>query len=103
MLKLQPFPTFKCPAHISIAGQERPIEIEVEFKYFGKKDLAAYYAGLAGKSDADGLSEIMVGWGKVDAPYSREALETLLENYPRSAADLFEAFRRELLEAKRKN
>lgn len=103
MFKLQTNPTFKAKVGISVAGQARPAEIEAEFKYLSKAAIAAYFDQLAGKSDAEALAEILVGWSGVDAPYSAEALALLLDSYPAAATDLFDAFRRELIEAKRKN
>ena len=103
MFKLQPNPTFKVKVPISVAGEKRQPEIEVEFKYLNKERVKEYFDGLQGKTDAEALGEIIVGWSGVDEPYSIAALELLVVNYPAAAADLFEAFRRELLEAKRKN
>jgi hypothetical protein len=103
MFKLQPKPTFKAKVGISIAGAPRPAEIEVEFKYLSKDGIKTYFDGLPGKADSEALSEIIVGWAGVDEPYSIAALEMLLDNYPAAASDLFETFRHELLEGKRKN
>lgn len=103
MFKLQPNPTFKTKVGISIAGQARPAEIEIEFKYLSKGSIKDYFDRMEGKTDADALGEIIVGWGGVDQAYDAESLALLLSNYPAAAADLFEAFRKELLEAKRKN
>lgn len=103
MLKLKPNPTFKAKVAISVAGEQRLPVIDVEFRYLDRDSVQNYFENLRGKTDAEGLSEIVVGWSGVDAPYSAEALATLLNSYPAAAADLFEAFRRELLEAKRKN
>jgi hypothetical protein len=103
MFKLQPNPTFKAKVSISVAGEKRLPEIEIEFKYLNKEAIKKYFEDIAGKSDAEALSEIIVGWSGVDQPYSAEALTLLVDNYPAAAADLFETFRKELLEAKRKN
>lgn len=103
MFKLQPNPTFKAKAGISIAGQARPAEIEVEFRYLSKDALKGYFDSLPGKTDAEALAEIVVSWSGVDQAYSAEALALLVDNYPAAATDLFETFRKELLEAKRKN
>ncbi len=103
MFKLQSNPTFKAKVDISVAGQARPAEIEVEFKYLSKAAIKEYFDRLQGKDDAEALVEIVVGWSGVDEAYSAESLALLINNYPAAAADLFEAFRRELLEAKRKN
>ncbi|MDP2792557.1 MAG: phage tail assembly chaperone [Sulfurisoma sp.] len=103
MFKLQPAPTFKAKVGISIAGQARPNEIEVEYRYLTKEAIKTYFDNLQGKADADALAEIVVGWSGVEEAYSPEALSLLIDNYPAAASDLFDAFRRELLEAKRKN
>lgn len=104
MFKLQPNPTFKAKVAISVAGQVAPAQIEVEFKYLSRPQVRDYFESLGGgKTDAEALSEIIVGWSGPDQAFSREALEMLLDNYPASGSDLFETFRRELLESKRKN
>lgn len=103
MFKLQPNPTFSTKVGISIAGQEKPEEIEVEYKYLTRPAVRAYFEGIGNKSDVEALSEIIVGWSGPDAAYGTDALDALLTNYPASAGELFETFRRELLESKRKN
>lgn len=103
MLKINPNPTFWAKVGISIAGQAQPEQIEVEFRYLNKEAVKTYFEGIAEKSDAEALAEIIANWRGVDEAYSADALQRLLANYPPAAFDLFEAFRRELLEAKRKN
>lgn len=103
VFKLQPNPTFKATVALSVPGEPDPSCIEVEFRYLGKRAAKEYFGGLGGKSDAEALGGLIVGWAGVDAPYSADALAQLLDNYPASAGELFEAYRVELLEAKRKN
>jgi hypothetical protein len=103
MFKLQPKPTFKARVPITIPGEVRPAEIEVEFKHMTVDGVQNYFENLGGKKDAEALSEIVVGWSGVDAPYDADALATLLNNFPSASAAMFEAFRRELFEARRKN
>jgi len=103
MFKLQPNPTFKMPIGISVAGQAAPTEIEVEFKYLTKSKVREFFDKLGGKEDAAALAEIIVGWSGIDEPFTKKALAALVDNYPAAAMDLFDGFRRELLEAKRKN
>lgn len=101
--KLQPNPTFKVPVDISVPGATEPARIEIEFRHLGRKAIEAYFRDAAGKPDAEGLAGIIVGWEGVDTLYSPEALGQLLDAYPASAIEIVEAYRRELLEAKRKN
>lgn len=101
--KLQPNPTFKVKVAISVAGEKRSPEIEVEFKYLDKDEVKAFFDSLQGKEDVETLGEIVVGWSGVDTAFSAEALALLLKKYPAAGADLFNVFRRELLESKQKN
>ena len=46
---------------------------------------------------------MFVGWEGVDEKFSPEALATLLDNYPSSAKNIFEAYNKGLFEGKQKN
>ena len=103
MFKLQPNPTFKARVPITIPGQPKPADVEMEFKHLSREAVKTYFEQLPGKTDAEALDEIVVGWSGVDQAYSTEALAVLLDNYPSAAASIFETFRRELFEARAKN
>lgn len=105
MFKLQPNPTFSAKVPLSIPGQAKPAEIEVEFKFLTRKKVAEFYERLRteSKEDADALAEIIVGWKGIDEAYSPEALAMLLDNYPAASRDLFASFNRELMESRQKN
>lgn len=103
MFKIVPKATFSAEVALSVPGEANPATITVDFKHLSKGAIRDYFAGLEGKTDAEALGAIVAGWQGVDTPYDQEALAALLDNYPAAAGELFEAFRRELLEAKRKN
>lgn len=103
MFKLQPNPTFKTKVQLSVAGQSKGVEIEVEFKYLTKPQFAELFDNVDGKSDIDVLSQIIVGWSGVDQAYSTESLALLLDNYIPAAGELIEAFVNGLRMAKQKN
>lgn len=103
MFKIQPNPTFKAAVALSIPGQSVQVSIEVEFRHMSKSAMRDYFATLAQRTDADALAEIIVGWSGVDTAFDHDALAALLDNYPAAAGELFEAFRRETLESRRKN
>lgn len=103
MFKLQPNPTFFAKVGIPIAGQEKLEIIDVEYKYLTRTALKSYFEGLKGKTDAQALGEIVIGWRIPDVEFSASALETLIDNYPAAAEAFFESFKAELMEAKRKN
>lgn len=103
MFKLQPKPSFwaKCP--VNIPGETKPAALEIEFRWLGKTGIKDFFENLEGKTDIEALSQIVLNWKGVDAEYSRENFESLLENYPQAAMAIFEGFRSEALEAKAKN
>lgn len=103
MFKPQPNPTFEAVVGLSVAGQEKLEDIKVEFKYLNKPALSAFFGAIGGKTDAEALAEIIVGWNIKDYPYSEQNLADLLDNYPAAAKEFFETFRKELMESKRKN
>lgn len=102
MFKLQPNPTFTSKVSISVPGG-KAVQVGIVFRHLSRKALKDYFAGLEGRADEDALAEIVTGWEGIDAPYSAENLATLIDNYPGAAMELFDAFRRDLLDAARKN
>lgn len=103
MFKLQPNPTFKAFVALSVPGEAKQTSIEVEFRHLSKSAMRDYFATLADRTDADALTEIIVGWSGVDTAFDHDALAAMIDNYPAAAGELFEAFRRETLESRRKN
>lgn len=109
MFKLIPNPTFKAPVPLSAAGVEKPIAITVEFRHKTATGLKAWLSSAPNRADVDLLDEVIAGWSGMqgadgaEAPYSRDALSTLLENHPASKWELLGAYQAELTEAKRKN
>ena len=103
MFKLQPNPTFKARVPITIAGQDKPAMVEMEFRHFSREAVKEFFESLPGKDDADALAQIIVGWSGVDAAYSAEALATLINNFPSASGSIFKVFSSELFEARTKN
>ncbi|MBZ0106145.1 MAG: phage tail assembly chaperone [Sulfuricella denitrificans] len=103
MFKLTPKPTFWAKVEISIPGQTKPASIEVEFKHLGRDGFKAFFEGLEGKTDAEALGDVVVGWKGVEDEFNMENFELLLNNYPTAPMAFFETFRKESLEAKTKN
>lgn len=103
MFKLIPNPTFWAKVEVAVPGIEVPAIFEVEFKHLPREAIKTFFAGIAGKQDAEALGELVSNWRGIDAEYSKDNLAALLNNYPAAAEGFFAAFRRELLEARRKN
>lgn len=103
MFKVQPNPTFPCKVELSVPGEDKTKIVTVTFKHLSKPQIKTYFDGLEGKTDAEALGEIITDWDGIDAKFNTESLQTLLENYPAAGGELFDAFRRDLMESRRKN
>lgn len=101
MFKLKPDATFT--ATVPIPNGDAPLPLKLRFRRKGKKDLAAWIEGSAGRDDADTLGEIIDGWMEADAPYSAEALRDMLDAYSGAGMAIFSGYLRALSEAERKN
>ena len=95
MFKLQPNPTFKADVTFAVPGGDEG-KIKLIFKHKGRKALAEFVKSLteegSTRTDLDGLLEIIVGWDGVQEPFSKEALETLLDNYPSAAKAIYDVY-----------
>lgn len=109
MFQLDPNPTFEVSVLISVPGKADGLALLVIYRHKRKTALADWIGRAPGRSDVEILGEVIEGWSGMhdaagkDVPYTRDALDTLLENYPAAKDDLFQTYLRELTEAKRKN
>lgn len=107
MFVLKPKPTFEQDVLIPVPGGDAA-KITFVFNHKGIKELQAFYATLSVeggelRKDPDALGELIAGWKAVDTPYSPEALEDLINDYPGSAKVIFDGYNKGLFEGKRKN
>lgn len=110
MFKLIPNPTFKTDVQLTVTGSTEPVKLSITFKHKGRKALADWVAlpkkmvdaGTPVK-DAAYLDEVIADWEGVDAPYSVEALDALLDAYQPAGQELFEAYIHALTESRAKN
>lgn len=108
MFRLTPNPTFKAAVPLSMPGMEKPLSVPFEFRHKTTEQIAEWMARAPGRSDADVLHEVIVGWSVADdqgveVPYSYTALSTLLNNYATAKGEIFSAYLSELTKAKAKN
>jgi hypothetical protein len=90
-------------AKIKVPGESASRPIQIEFKWIGRDEIKNLFEDLSTRTDMDIVKDIVVGWKGVDAPFSIENLELLLNSYPSAALAIFEAFNKEMVEAKVKN
>ncbi|ELQ6264054.1 phage tail assembly chaperone [Cronobacter sakazakii] len=97
---LQPKPTFKADVKIPRAGDEDGV-LTFTFKHYPLDQLAKM-ENLDEKTALDFVADIAVAWALPDE-FSRENLETLLNNYPGALKAITETYYRELLGNREKN
>lgn len=117
MFRLTPNPTFTCTAMLSRPDSDKPVAIDVTWKHKGTREVAEWRmsAGKPGpdgnaRTDADLLAEVIAGWGAQvvgdgdkPEPYSRTALDRLLETFPAASIELFTCYVNRLTDARAKN
>lgn len=91
MLKLSRNPTFKHRVEIPRPG-EKSVPIKVEFMAKTRKELEFWLESCKGKPPSEIVPEIVVGWEDVEAAFSRENLELLMDTYPASALEIFTVY-----------
>lgn len=107
MLTLNPAPTFKGTARITVPGQEQPAEIQLTWKHKTREQYDAWMASAASFADQGGdaafLAEVIADWASVDQVFSLGALGTLLAVYPAAGHELLAAYQTDLLASRAKN
>jgi hypothetical protein len=101
MLKLKANPTFKAKVMIPVAGGES-LPVTFEFRHMTRDALESFLGGEdAGKrSYEDTTCAIVAGWEGVDAPFSREAVAELFQNYMGAPLAILEVYGKELGKAR---
>lgn len=102
LFRLEPNPTFWAPVEIHVPGQGKG-RIEVEYRYPDASARKAWVDSLPGRTNHEALSDIVTNWREIDAPFSPENLQRLLDHYATAATALFEAYFAELAGAAEKN
>jgi hypothetical protein len=110
MFKLIANPTFTCPVNISVPGSETPVTLQITFKHKTARQLTAWLASSVERTDDVGFIEEIVesiaALGDANGqpmPYSRAALELLLDQFPASGPEIVTAYRRQIRDARAKN
>lgn len=110
MFKLAPAPTFDLTVELSGPGDSQAGKLQLVAKYLGRSALQDWIkAAKEHQHDADWLMQVLVGWREVaDAQglpldFGRDNLDRLLDAYPRSSQEVFDAYVAALVGARRKN
>lgn len=109
MIKLTPAPTFAADVGIMAPGKDEPQTIRIVFRHKTRTQFRAWWESVSGKTDEENLSCIIDSWSGVvsdvgaEVPYSREALDALLDGYPTATLAILKAYQSALFEGKQKN
>jgi hypothetical protein len=104
MFQINPNPTFTTTVDIPVAGG-RTEKLKLTFKHKTRDDALEYLRRPAGEGEDDAsiLLEIIAGWEDVDAEFSRETLNQVVQNYPGAPRAIFDAYAAELMGQRRGN
>ncbi|ULJ59741.1 phage tail assembly chaperone [Wielerella bovis] len=100
-LKLNPNATFKLVVNIPVIGGE-PEPVELECKTRGIKEMQALYDRLPNETALSILSDVAVGWNLAEA-FTPQNFALLLDNYPKAAMVIFNAYDAEIYNEREKN
>jgi hypothetical protein len=110
MFKLAPAPTFELSVELSGPGATQAGKLQLVGKYLGKAALQAWIeSAKEHEHDVDWLLKVIEGWAEVvDAEgkpmaFERASFDRLLDAYPRSSQEIFDAYVAALVGARRKN
>ena len=102
MFKVTPSPTFTVAVEISQPGAENAV-LNIEFKAKTRPQIADFLERGKTITLDEAVKEVVVGWRDVDAAFSPETLQDVLDNYPKAASAIYEAYWREIAGAREKN
>lgn len=97
MLKLDPNPTFNAVVEIPVPG-DKPAKVGFTFKHMTRKQFNEFQA--ENLKDVDAILRIAKDWDGVDAEFSRESVERLIDAYHGAAYAIADAYTRELNKAR---
>lgn len=109
MIKLVPDPTFEHLVKLTVPGQPGTVDLQMTFRHMSTARMAEWFVENENRPSAVALAEIIEGWSGVMgedgqyAPYSPQALETLLKNYHPATSEIVRAWQIGLTESRAKN
>lgn len=110
VFRVCPPASFRRDVDITEPGTGARLRLPLVFKHMGRAALRKHIEGLSGRQDVDILMDCLLGWGAavVDEhdqplPFSREALERLVDGYPLAAGEIHDAYLATYQEAAAKN
>ena len=110
MFRIVADPAFTSAVRLSIPGSDTPAVVQVTWRHKTARQLTAWLSSAMDRTDdVSYLEEVITDIKPLgDAAgkpleYSREALASLLDQFPASGPELVQAYRRQLADARAKN
>lgn len=109
MFKLVPDPVFQAVVQLTVPGSPKPAPVTFNFRHKGRRELNAWLHAATGKPHAEVMAEVIDAWAGVQrpdgspVPYTPEALAQVLDAYPASGDEIFQAYLDALLQGRQKN
>lgn len=97
-LVLKAAPTFTAKVGIPVAGGAS-VDVQMTFKHRTKTQFDEFVSSRPNVKDTDSFMDMVCGWDLED-PFSREAVDQLLENYIGTAVATYLVYVHELTRAK---
>lgn len=112
MFRLQANPTFSAPVRITVPGADEPATVQFTFRHKGRKALAQFRNRIEAEKldDVDVLMEVVADWSEdiknpdgVPVPFTREALQELIDAYHNATREIWDGYLLALGEARAGN
>jgi len=95
MFKIEPNPSFWATVEIHVPG-EGPAKFEAEYRFLDRAESQVYFESLNNKTNIEALDEILLDWRGINAPFSKDNLLKLLDNYSTAAPGFYKAYLAEI-------
>lgn len=102
--RLKADPTFRSAVEIECPGGAKAT-LELELRHMTRAQLAEFGsdAALASRDDVQTIMAIVAGWHNVEDPFTKEAVEVLVDNYHGVAGKIVRAWSLELVRVRQGN
>lgn len=95
-------PTFRASVPIPVPGGKRE-PVPFDFKHYSQSGWEAYLKEHEGIKISEAIFDVVTGW-KIDGEeFSKDALATLMDEYPGAESAIWETYHQERFGAREKN
>lgn len=97
-------PTFTVEGvQLTVPGRAEPVVVSLTFAHLTPAQRDEFDVQFKDRSVREALAHLIRGWTGFSKPFSAEALDAVLANYPMTASEMWRTYRDEMTASKRKN